>query len=69
MMYVVKVGGYYVKSAELKPINGMRAVTIGDILLSKEIMKNFDKNMAEMVANKVNGKVVEIAEEVTINDN
>ena len=64
-MYVVKVGEYYVKSTELIRNGGTRTLTINDILLSKEIMRNFDKNMADMVAKKVNGEVIEIAEEVT----
>lgn len=61
-MYVIKVKDYYVKSAELIKIPNIKAVTIGDILLSKEIMKSFDKNMAEMIAKKVNGKVIEMVE-------
>lgn len=58
-MYVVKVGEYYVRGIDT--IGGY----IGEIELSKEIMRNFSKNTAELIAKKVNGEVVEIAEEVT----
>lgn len=67
-MFVVKVGEYYVKSAELIRYGNTRTLSINDILLSKEIMRNFDKNMAEMVAEKINGEVIEIAEEVRQNE-
>lgn len=61
-MYVVKVGEYYVRATDM--IGGY----IGEIALSKEIMRNFNKNTAELIAKKVNGEVIEIAEEVTMND-
>ncbi len=64
-MYIVKIGEYYVKSTELIRYGNTRTLSLNDILLSKEIMKNFDKNMAEMVAKKVNGEVIELADEVT----
>ena len=53
-MYVVKVGEHYVKSL----ING-------EIVLSKEIMRNFNFESATSVATYLGGEVVEIAEEVT----
>lgn len=58
-MYVVKVGEYYVRDIDM--IGGY----IGEIELSKEIMRNFNKNTAELIAKKVNGEVIEMAEEVT----
>jgi hypothetical protein len=58
-MYVVKVGEYYVRGIDM--IGGY----IGEIELSKEIMRNFNKNTAELIAKKVNGEVIEMAEEVT----
>lgn len=58
-MYVVKVGEYYVRGIDM--IGGY----IGEIELSKEIMGNFNKNTAELIAKKVNGEVIEMAEEVT----
>ena len=61
MIYVVKVGEYYVKGID------MFDRIIGDIELSKEIMRNFTKNTAEIIAKKINGEVIEIAEEVTNN--
>ena len=65
MMYVVKINDYYVKSVELTRISNIRAVTMGDILLSKEIMRNFDKNTADIIAKKIAAKVIEIPEEGT----
>lgn len=58
-MYIVKVGEYYVRGIDM--IGGY----IGEIELSKEIMRNFNKNTAELIAKKVNGEVIEMAEEVT----
>ena len=50
-MFVVKVGEYYVYEC----INYGSSVG-----LSKEHMRTFDKNNAEMIARKTNGKVMEI---------
>lgn len=55
-MYVVKVGEYYVRTIEYSGY---------DIVLSKEIMRGFSKGTAENLAKKLNGEVIEIAEEVT----
>ncbi len=62
MMYVVKVGEYYVRAVDIY------AGVIEEIVLSKELMRNFSKNTAEVVAKKVNGEVVEIADQVTMDD-
>ena len=64
-MYVVRVGDYYVKNVVLTRYENTKTLTIGDVTLSKEIMKNFDKNMAEMFAKKINGEVIEITENTT----
>lgn len=58
-MYVVKVGEYYVQSIDVT----MGQVT--EIVLSKEMMRNFRKNTAETLAKLTNGEVIEMAEEVT----
>jgi len=58
-MYVVKVGEYYVKSVDIL------ISCLGEIELSKELMRTFTKNTAEMIAKKLNGEVIEMAEEVT----
>jgi hypothetical protein len=58
-MYVVKVGEYYVK--KIKVFCG----TFGDIELSKEIMGAFTEELAEKLAKKTNGEVIEISAEVT----
>lgn len=58
-MYVVKVGEYYVQSINVT----MGQVT--EIVLSKEMMRNFRKNTAETLAKLTNGEVIEMAEEVT----
>lgn len=63
-MYVVKVGEYYVKGHETihSAMNGMY---VGNIELSKEIMREYNKEFAEYLSKKVNGEVIEITEEVT----
>lgn len=62
-MYVIKVGEYYVKQVDVA-FGGF----INDIVLSKEIMKNFKLEGAKRVAELINGEIIEIPEEVT-NDN
>lgn len=62
-MYVVKVGEYYVNKVETV-FGGF----IHNIVLSKEVMLNLSKAGAERIAKMVNGTVVEMAEEVTINE-
>lgn len=63
-MYVVKVGEYYVRAHETLRF-AIGGVHIGDIVLSKEIMTSFSKELAEKLAKKLNGEVIEIGEEVT----
>ncbi len=58
MMYVVKVGEYYVRKFSVESLDIC-------IVLSKELMRTFDKEKAESLAKQLNGTVVEIAEEVT----
>ena len=60
-MYVVKVGEYYVRGYEVKSLDMC-------VLLSKELMRTFNKEQAENLAKKVNGEVIEMAEQVTMND-
>ena len=62
-MYVIKVGEYYVKEVDVA-----FGSFINDIVLSKEIMKNFKLEGAKRVAELINGEIIEIPEEVT-NDN
>lgn len=59
-MFVIKVGNYYVKDVDVA-FGGFTS----DITLSKEIMKGFTKDGAERIAKMVNGKVIEMAEDVT----
>lgn len=51
-MYVVKVGDYYVKEVETA-FGGF----IGNIVLSKEVMRNFTIDGAERIAKLVGGEV------------
>ncbi len=62
-MFVVKVGEYYVKEVQTA-FGGF----IGNITLSKELMRSFTKEGAERIAKMINGEVIEKAEEVTINE-
>lgn len=61
-MYVVKVGDYYIKSVDTE-FGGY----IGEIELSKEIMRNFTEEGAERIAKMVNGEVISMGD-VTTND-
>ena len=58
-MFVVKVGEYYVKKIDV------RIGYMGDIVLSKEIMGGYTEDIAEKLAKKLNGEVIEIIEGVT----
>lgn len=60
-MFVVKVGEYYVRGYEVKSLDKC-------VLLSKEFKRTFSKEQAENLAKKVNGEVVEMADQVTMNE-
>lgn len=67
-MYVVKVGKYYVRNAELieEIIDFERtAYYIGEIVLSKEIQRGMKLGEAMALATELNGEVIEMGEEVT----
>ncbi|MBP5427014.1 MAG: hypothetical protein J6Y29_03880 [Clostridiales bacterium] len=61
-MYVVKLGNFYVKSVDVE-FGGF----IREILLSKEIMRNFTEEGAERIAQMINGEVINIGD-VETND-
>lgn len=65
-MYVVKVGDFYVRAVEgsINKLNN-EIYYISEIILSKELMKSWDKDIAEQLAKSVNGEVICMAEEVT----
>ncbi len=65
-MYVVKVGDFYVRGVEgsINKLNN-QIYYISEIILSKELMKSWDKDIAEQLAKSVNGEVICMAEEVT----
>lgn len=65
MMYVVKVGNYYIKGVEYAKYQHSSNIILGNITLSKEIMRNFDKKIAEAIAKETNGEVIEIVDEVS----
>lgn len=56
-MFVVKVGEYYVKKFTVDTLDIC-------ILLSKEVMRGFNKLEAQRIAKATNGEVIEITEEV-----
>lgn len=58
-MYVVKVGEFYIRGYEVKSLDMC-------ILLSKELMRTFTKEQAESLAKKVNGEIIEMANQVTM---
>ena len=66
--YVVKVGEYYVRKAELiEEIESFERTNyyIGEILLSREMSRGMSKRQANAIAKEINGEVVEIKEEVS----
>lgn len=68
MSYVVKVGEYYVKNCNtvtIKCNDTYTALLVGDITLSKEMMRGQDKELAEQIAKATAGKVIEFKDEVT----
>lgn len=69
-MYVVKVGDYYIRDVEgtINKLNN-QIYYIKEIIISKELMKSWDKNIAEQLAKSVNGEVICMSEEVTNADN
>ena len=70
MMYVIKVGDFYIKEVE-GSINKLtnQIYYVSEIILSKELMKNWDNwDIAEQLAKSINGEVICVNEEVT-NDN
>lgn len=56
-MYVIKVGNFYVKDVEVA-FGGFTS----EIVLSKEIMKNFTKEGAERVAQMINGEIISMGD-------
>ena len=61
MSYAVKFGEYY-----LRYIVEEISITETRIVLSKELMRGYkDKSIAETIAKKYGGKVIEIKDEVT----
>ncbi len=60
-MYVVKVGEYYVRSTSID-------VSTSEILLSNEIQRVYPKDVADNLANKLNGKVMEMIDQDTMDE-
>lgn len=54
-MYVIKVGKYYVKNVDV-----WNGGYVGNIELSREIMRQLPLKTAQVVANLIGGKVEEI---------
>lgn len=59
MYYVVKVGDYYVQSTSIDRLTS-------NIMLSKELMRSYDKDIAEKLAKMLNGEVIKIDNQVTM---
>ena len=60
MIYVVKVGDYYVQSCD--------SACLWEIRLSQTMMRTFPRSIAEEIADKLNGKVISIENEITISE-
>ena len=58
-MYVVKVGDYYIQSTSIDRLTS-------NIMLSKELMRSYDKDTAEKLAKKTNGEVIKMDNQVTM---
>lgn len=66
-MYVVKVGEYYVKGY-IGSSGRMDKAVPWEITLSKELMRGYNKEIAEKIATVTNGVIEEIADQVTMVD-
>lgn len=49
-MFVVKVGNYYIRDVDY--IKSGNAFYVREIIISKELMRSFDKETAEALANE-----------------
>lgn len=58
-MYVVKVGDYYIQSTSIDRLTS-------NIMLSKELMRSYDKDTAEKLAKKTNGEVIKMDNQITM---
>lgn len=67
-MNVVKVGDYYVKNVKGTRNYVRNNIFISEIVLSNEIMRGYDLDTATQIAKKINGIVVEIADNVTMGE-
>lgn len=67
MMYVVKLGEYYVKGYIGSSGRIDKAIP-WEITLSKELMRGYDKETADKIAKATNGVIEEIANQVTMSD-
>lgn len=66
MIYCVKINSFMVRDAVItKTKDGYH---LREIYLSKEIQRGFSKERAEIIADLTDGKVIEVAEEVTNGD-
>ena len=61
MSYVVKFGTYYLREFEVRDIFSMDI----KLVLSKEVMRGYKKEIAYEITSKYGGKVIEIPDEVT----
>lgn len=59
MYYVVKVGDYYVQSTSIDRLTS-------NIMLSKELMRSYNKDIAEKLAKMLNGEVIKMDNQVTM---
>ena len=59
MYYVVKVGDYYIQSTSIDRLTS-------NIMLSKELMRSYDKNTAEKLAKITNGEIIQMDNQVTM---
>lgn len=59
MYYVVKVEDYYVQSTSIDRLTS-------NIMLSKELMRSYDKDIAEKLAKMLNGEVIKMDNQVTM---
>ena len=57
MRYVIRVGEFFVNSVDIE-FGGY----VSEIVLSKEVMKNFTKEGAERIAKMVNGEVISMGD-------
>ena len=65
-MFVVKIRNYYIRDVDY--IKSGNAFYVREIIISKELMRSFDRETAEALANEIKGEAVEMVDQDTVDE-